>query len=148
MWSNSWGQSLPCHCSLQHRDAQTRAEPSASAFPEQMHRHDLGTRCFVMQVIPDTCTQEADLKILLLINVLSFLLVKMTSVIHSLVGKMFQWKVAWSVSCPSGLSDSSPAYYLWTNWQPFVSWGKDRYINAILPNSGLKNDFFLFFWKT
>lgn len=75
--------------------------------------YDLGTRCFVMQVITDTCTQEADLKILLLINVLSFLLVKMTSVIHSLVGKnVFQWKVAWSVSCPSGLSDSSPAHYL------------------------------------
>ena len=75
-----------------------------------VHTPNLGTLCFVMQVITDICTQEPGLKMLLLINVLSFLLVKMTSVIHSFVGgkNVFQWKVAWSVSCPSGLSDSSP----------------------------------------
>ena len=49
--------------------------------------HNLETHCFVMQVITHICTQEPDLKIFLLINVLSFLLVKMTSVIHSFVGE-------------------------------------------------------------
>lgn len=48
---------------------------------------NLGTHCFVVQVISDICTQEPGLKILLLINVLSFLLVKMTSMIHSFVGE-------------------------------------------------------------